>query len=261
MQDSFEIFGTLIKYDDIKDFRVVQKEYIYRPTYKESAKKLFGSVKYEFAGMKPYAAIKDEKGRKSSTSSHKPLDIKESIGKDVFEDVRTTIGDRFNIKAIRAKKYTCVNQTGREFTTYLEDIPALLVRGDGKFSDVMKHDELYRFLGEPIAPAVNIIPALVIKAKEDFIFYGSGIQIEDVGNEFQRLKQELEIYKEWKDEQKSQKKLVNKLPIFKLSGKKQAQLEDKGSADELVKLKKALDDNILTKEEYDAKVAEVIDKL
>jgi len=83
--------------------------------------------------MQPYAAIIDEKGRKTSLSSYKATDFKESLGKDIIEDVRISIGDKFNVKAIRSKKYTCINQTGRIFTTYLEDIPALLGRKDGKF--------------------------------------------------------------------------------------------------------------------------------
>lgn len=80
----------------------------------------------------------------------------------------------------RSKKYWCQNQTGRIFQTYIEDIPALLVRNDGKFSDVHKNDELYPQLGEPIAPAINTMHALVIKADEDYIFYGNGIQVDNI---------------------------------------------------------------------------------
>jgi len=44
MSDYFEIFGTLIKMNDIKDFRIVQKEYIYRPTYIENEKTLMNKI-------------------------------------------------------------------------------------------------------------------------------------------------------------------------------------------------------------------------
>lgn len=71
MSDYFEIFGTIIKYAEIKDFRVIQREYIYRPTYKEEVKGVFKTKKITFASMQPYAAIIDEKGRKSSVSSTK----------------------------------------------------------------------------------------------------------------------------------------------------------------------------------------------
>ena len=44
MGETFEIFGTLIRYDAIKDFRIIQKEYIYRPTYRECPKSILGAL-------------------------------------------------------------------------------------------------------------------------------------------------------------------------------------------------------------------------
>lgn len=199
MNDCFEIAGNHIKYTEIKDFRIVKREYIYRPFYREvdgfSLKRTFGK-KYEFAGMQPYAAICGETSHKSAVESYEAKGLKESIGKDVFEGVVTTIGDKFNIKALRAKKYSCVNQAGRKFSTYLEDIPAVLIRRDGKVSDVQKNDELFHLLGEPIAPTINIIDALLIKAKEEFLFYGSGIHLENAMLDYQRLSYEISIYEE-----------------------------------------------------------------
>lgn len=69
MEQYFEIYGTLIKLSSIKDFRIVQREYIYRPTYVSAEKNLLNALskkKYSFFGMQPYAAIVDEKGHKSS---------------------------------------------------------------------------------------------------------------------------------------------------------------------------------------------------
>lgn len=264
MGETFEIFGTLIRYDAIKDFRIIQKEYIYRPTYRECPKSILGALgikKFEFAGMQPYAAIIDEKNKKSGLSSFNAKTMKESLGKELFDDVRTTIGDKFNIKAIRAKKYTCVNQTGRIFSTYLDDIPALVGRLDGKFSDVMKNDDLYPLLGEPIAPAINIVPVLVIKANEEFVFYGNGIQLDNIEEQFQRLKYEMELYKEELKNSCIQKKIFSKMPSLNLPGKKQNLLKSGSVETDLAKLKKALADNILTQEEYDTKVAAIIEKL
>ncbi len=261
MSEYFEIFGTLIKFSEIKDFRIVQKEYIYRPMYREE-KGSFNKRNITFVGMQPYAAIIDEKGHKSNVSGIKAQNLKEAAGKDIYEDVRTAIGDKFNIKSIKAKKYTCINQTGRVFATYLEDVPALLGRDDGKFSDVQKNDELYPLLGEPIAPAINIVPALWIKANEDFYFYGSGIQLLNVGEAFNRLKIEKEAYDA---EIKANKTgLLDRIPkpqIKALSKKERLKIEDKNSTDEIAKLKQALADNILTKEEFDAKLAKIIDKI
>ena len=183
MDGYFELLGTLIKIAAIKSFRIEQREYIYRPVYREKEKTLlnrFSSQKYEFYQMQPYAAIINENERKSAVGGIHTKNLAEAMGKDIFEGVVTTIGDKFNLKAFRSKKYWCQNQTGRIFQTYIEDIPALLVRNDGKFSDVHKNDELYPQLGEPIAPAINTVHALVIKADEDYIFYGNGIQVDNI---------------------------------------------------------------------------------
>ena len=137
MTDYFDICGTPIKYSEIKSFRLVQREYIYRPTYMEGEKQLFSrNRKYNFFGMQPYAAIYDENEKHSALKEYKTKDFKESVGKDFIEGVITTIGDKWHIKAITSRKYVCVNQAGRKFTTYLEDIPALLMRQDGKASDI-----------------------------------------------------------------------------------------------------------------------------
>ena len=201
MNSYFEIYGTRIKYEDIKSFRIEQKEYIYRPTYKEKDTgllKAFSKMKYEFYTMQPYAAILDENEWKSALKGYRPLGFAEAVGKDLVGGVVVAVGDKLRLKAIRSKQYVCRNQAGRIFKTYLEDIPALLIRSDGKFSDVRKDDELYPLLGEPIAPAINIIHALTIKADEDYIFYGNGVQIEDIGKEYERIKIEMDLYEEHK---------------------------------------------------------------
>ena len=105
----------------------------------EGEKQLFSrNRKYNFFGMQPYAAIYDENEKHSALKEYKTKDFKESVGKDFIEGVITTIGDKWHIKAITSRKYVCVNQAGRKFTTYLEDIPALLMRQDGKASDIHK---------------------------------------------------------------------------------------------------------------------------
>ncbi len=196
MTDYFDICGTPIKYSEIKNFRIVQREYIYRPTYIENEKSFLNrNHKFTFFKMQPYAAIVDENKKHSAVEDYKAKDFKESLGKDFVEGVVTTIGDKFHIKAISSKKYVCVNQAGRKFTTYMEDIPALLMRRDGKASDIHKNDELFPLLGEPIAPAINIINALQIIGKETYIFYGNDIQINDINAEYERLKFELNEYK------------------------------------------------------------------
>ena len=265
MSEYFEIFGTLIRYSEIKDFRIIQREYIYRPTYCEEIKGVFKARKITFTGMQPYAAIIGENGSKSNVAGIEVSNLKQAAGKDFLEDIRTTIGDKFNIKAIRSRKFTCVNQTGRVFTTYLEDVPALLGREDGKFSDVKKNDELYASLGEPIAPAINIVPALWIKANEEYVFYGNGIQLENVVEEFHRLKLGMEscgYMEQLEDKGKGKPGLFGKISkTVSLPKRKQPLLEERQPSDEITKLKRALEDQVITQEEYKQKLAKIIEKL
>ncbi len=213
MVDYFEICGTPIKLSDIKSYRIVQREYIYRPTYVENEKTFLSrNRKYSFFKMQPYAAIVDENKKHSSLDQYKAKDFKESLGKDLVEGVITTIGDKFHIKAINSKKYVCVNQAGRRFTTYLEDVPALLMRLDGKASDIHKNDQLFPLLGEPIAPAINIVSALQIIAKETYIFYGNDIQLNDIKSEYERLKFQLNEYNKENESKKIRNKLKGSIP-------------------------------------------------
>lgn len=72
MSGFFEICGNNIRLDSIKNYRIIQREYIYRPAYREittTRMKVFSSVKYEFIDMVPYAAVIDEKEYKVATAN------------------------------------------------------------------------------------------------------------------------------------------------------------------------------------------------
>ena len=271
MNEYFEIYGTPIKLSSIKDFRIVQKEYIYRPAYTAAEKNFLNTLsgkKYVFWGMQPYAAIIDEKGYKSSVAEYKAKDFKESVGKDLVEGAVTVVADKFNIKALKYKKYVCVNQAGRTFTTYLEDVPALIMSSEGKASDVYKNDELYPLLGEPIAPAINIIHALLINTKEtSYIFYGNGIQVEDIGAEYERLKNTMVEYTAKAKSGKSSKVVsaLSRISLAKLGkGTERGevlQIEDKTMETELASLKNRYASGELTEAEYRKVVDQVLERL
>lgn len=266
MKEYFDIFGTEIKLSEIKEFRVVQKEYIYRPTYMEEEKTLKNVLtgkRIKFFEMQPYAAIDGGGKNQLATAEYKAKDFKESIGKDLAEGVITFIGDKFNIKTMKSVKYQCINQAGRRFTTYLEDIPALLMRADGKASDIRKEDELYFKLGEPIAPAINIVPALVIRTKEqDFIFYGNGIQLQDIQKDYVRLKSAMDEFRETKQSEK--KGIASFVPKIALPKKKeQLTLPQKDGDLEsiLMELKGKVKNGEITEEQYREKVDKLIEKM
>lgn len=218
METYFEINGVQIPFDSIKEYRKVVREYIYRPIFIEATNGVFRGKRYVLKEMDPYAAILDESERKSALFSHKSDSFVESLGKDIATyagGIMDSITDKFNIKALKYNKYLCINQAGRVFATYLEDIPAIMIRGDGKESLVYKNDGLYSTLGDAIAPTIKIIPALVINTvKEVHTFYGNGIQI-DVDEEYERLKSEIKQYKQFDEERNTnkQKRLAPKITI------------------------------------------------
>lgn len=198
MNTLFDICGTIIKFESIKTFRLVQVEYIYRPIYKEreAVMKMFSSKKYEFYEMAPYAAIAGENGHKSDIAEYQVRNLKSSFIKEIGGALVTELGDKLNIKALKYSKYICVNAAGRVFETYLKDVPAQLIRSDGKHSEVYPNDKLFPLLGEEIAPSIEMIPALIIDADQKYVFYGNGIQVNDAVAQYNRLKLELSNYME-----------------------------------------------------------------
>lgn len=225
MAEYFDICGTHIPISAIKDFRTIKVEFVFRPVFRESRKTMmtaFSGKKYEFAHMEPYAAIIGQQGHKSELGEYKPKDFKEALGKDLSGAVIYTIADALKLKAFKRQKYQCVNLAGRAFTTYLDDVPAKMMWADGRIAEVYKEDKLYTELNEITTPGVEYISALVIKANEVFCFYGDGVQIVDASCEFERLKQEQEIYLYEKNRKKNGdtgKRALPSFPMFHLPGK------------------------------------------
>lgn len=197
MAEYFDICGTHISVSSIKDFRTIKVEFVFRPVFREAKKTMLtalGGKKYEFSYMEPYAAIIGQQGHKSELGEYKAKDFKEALGKDISGAVIYTIADAFKLKAFKRQKYQCVNLAGRAFTTYLDDVPAKMLWADGRTAEVYKEDKLYTVLNEITTPGVEYVTALVIKANETFCFYGEGIQVADAAVEYERLKQELDVY-------------------------------------------------------------------
>ena len=225
MLEYFDICGTHIPMSAIKDFRMINVEFVFRPVFRESKKTVISALtrkKYEFAYMEPYAAIVGQQGHKSELGEYKAKDFKEALGKDLSGAVIYTIADKLKLKAFKRQKYQCVNLAGRAFTTYLDDVPAKMIWDDGRVAEVYKEDELYNVLNEITTPGVEYISALIVKANEVFCFYGNGIQIMDAGREYERLKQEQGVYLNSKTQKKlgvSERVSLSAIPILHLSGK------------------------------------------
>ena len=215
MTEYFDVCGTHIPLSTIKDFRIIEVEFIYRPVYRESRKTVMNALsgkKFEFLYMQPFAAIIGQQGHKSELGEYKPKDFKEALGKDISGAVIYTIADKLKLKAFKHQKYQCVNQAGRAFTTYLDDVPVMLTWNDGRIAEVYKEDPLYVALGENVTPGIQYVQALIIKANETYCFYGNGIQLPSAEDDYERLKFEFEEYKQ---NQKSIK-MLNKNEKFSL---------------------------------------------
>jgi len=222
MTTYYDICGTRIPISSIKDFRIIDVEFIFRPVFHESKKTVLNafsssSKRFEFVSMQPYAAIIGQQGHKSALGEYKPKDFKEALGKDISGAVIYTIADKLKLKAFKQQKYQCLNLAGRAFTTYLDDIPTMLTWNDGRVAEVYKEDPLYAILGEITTPGIQYIPTLVIKANETYCFYGNGIQIDDARLEYEQLRQELDHLIQNNNRKKA---VLPQIPKIHLSSKK-----------------------------------------
>ena len=173
MEGFVEVCGHLIEVKTIKDFRITQKEYIYRPVFEEiPAKNIFSSKKYLFQKMEPFAVITGE-----------------TNGGFLWQ----------------TKKYECINQAGREMCIELDEVPVLIHQADGHSSEVHKNDPSFGLIGKEKATKIEFVEALEIDAKEKHVFYGNGIHLFSVLEEFSRVKQAVENYRDGKNKKKPEK--------------------------------------------------------
>lgn len=196
MNNMLDICGTPIPLDKVKSYRIIQREYIYRPAYKEKVTSIFSIMsnqKYEFYRMVPFAAILNDDEYKLAVKKAKANTIKDSVAKDIAIGLVSTVANKFNIKELKSKKYKCENIANRTFEIFLEDVPAVVFRNDGRVFDVYKNDEMYPLLGEPIASTIIMVSALQIFADQNYLFYGNGIQLEDLTPVYTTLKNTVNV--------------------------------------------------------------------
>ena len=266
MIDFFEINHTPLKLSEIKDYRIVEKEMIMRPVFREVGKR-FGP-KYRFEAMEPYAIIIDEKANRASTTDFNPLELMDSIVKDVMRPINAVVdavGDKLNIKSLKYKEYTCKLLSGRVAKLYLMDVPARLITKDGRALDVYKDTPEQRELGEKTTSAVQFIQTLQIvfnTKREDMLFFGEGVQPINVIDAYNSLKMAVLAYQEHIKQEKEQQRLASQnrgflgiphieMPKISISFGKPKQKTNSNDA-ALSDLKAELDSGLLTQDEYNA---------
>lgn len=217
--DLFEIYGTQIELSSIKNYRLRQVEYLLRPVYAERQyinKGLFGKTnmtsQIEFAQMEYYAAVIDETKYKNAVEEQVPFNMAEAVVKTVVEGIGGVVNAIFGGNQQKKIIYHLMSASERTFYRSYEDIPAVLVRFDGKRSEVFRNDELYSKLGEPIAPTIEKIPALEIETTTGkYLFFGKGIMLKNIEGDYERLKSAFEIEKQKKLEQAQNGNIFNTL--------------------------------------------------
>ena len=189
-----DICGEPIDIDKIQGFHLYSRDYIYSPFYEETADtrpalfRRFSSTekRFVFRRMMPLGCVLGER-EKPSLSGHEIKSFGEAAGKyalqaigDAFSNVGHMAADLFHIDLSSNVRYNVMTPGHRMTEVRLRDIPAKVRFLSGKLSDVYKNDQIYEFLGEPIAPAFTRVKTLVLNVeKKTLVFFGNGIDTDD----------------------------------------------------------------------------------
>lgn len=217
--DLFEIYGNQIELSSIKNYRLKQVEFLLRPVYAERQvvrkgmfAKTYVDTVIEFAHMEYYAAVIDETKYKNAIEEQVPINLAEAVVKTVFEGIGGVINAIFGGDQKKKIVYHLMSASERTFYRSYDDIPAVLVRYDGKRSEVFRNDELYPKLGEPIAPTIEKIPAMEIITNDGaYLFFGKGIHLQNIEDDYERLKKAFDIQRQNKLEQQQNGSILDSL--------------------------------------------------
>ena len=212
MIEYFEINSTPIKLSEVKECRVVQREMVMRPVFREidsSMTKFFTGKNYRFEAMDPYGVIVGGTANEASTPQFRPLEMVDSVVKDVmrpFNAAVDTLGDVLNVKTIKHKKYRIRLLSDRIEDVYLLDIPAQVITKDNRIIDVYRSSPEYKELGEKTTSAVELVQAVQIlfnNKKKDMLFYGVGFHPINVIDMYAKLNMAITAYREEIQQQKA----------------------------------------------------------
>lgn len=206
MYPTFDICGMRIPFPEIRNYQVVKRDFIFRPAYIErpllSIGRLVAPNPYKFEKMVPYAQLISESEYNSiNGSSNNTPNIGQtlaanipsgiigllshaSIVSDLASGVASGVVDSVANRVSSAKNKNilyCMSMSGRVFTTKLKDVPALLTYANGSTSDIYKRDSVYFQLGKNVKASIVTVDALLITTTDSsYLFYGNGIQLDDI---------------------------------------------------------------------------------
>lgn len=231
MGQLIDLCGTPIQLEQVKQFRLVKREYLFYPAYKEVQAQSFSlfarkgatdKKKFEFVKMVPFGALLSDK-EKPSSGSYEIKSFGEAAAFNVLAEMGKAIGnvatlaaDLLRVDTSGNKEFHVLTQGRRMTVIKLRDIPAKVSFLSGKVSDVYKNDPIYEFLGEPISPTVVAVPTLVVTVdKTTHVFFGEGIDLNDAEGTYHAL---LEAYNKLQEEKpKVKERNLPKISVPKLS--------------------------------------------
>lgn len=228
MSTLIDLCGTPIQLEHIRSFRLVKRDCIYYPAYQEVQEQSFSlfarknaanKKKFEFIKMVPFGVLLSDREKPladnyeiKSFGEAAAFNILSEMGK-AFGNAATLAADMLKIDTSGNTEYNILTEGRRLTRLKLRDIPAKVRFLSGKVSDVYKNDPIYEFLGEPIAPTVVAVPALVVSVdKTTRVFFGGGIDLEDAAATYHSL---LDAYNRFQEEKNIKKN--TSLPKFPLS--------------------------------------------
>ena len=221
MSQLIDLCGMPIKMEQIKDFRLVKRECLFYPAYQEMKEQIFSQFarfgaerkkKFKFLKMVPFGMLLSEK-EKPINGGYEVKAFKEAVAFNILSGVGKAVGnvanlaaDALRIDTFGNKEFRVRVQGGRLINIKLRDIPAKVMFLSGKVSDVYKNDPIYDYLGEPIAPTIAVVPALVVTLdKSTNVFLGGGIDIDDAEATYHQL---FEAYKQFQEVEPEKKSTV-----------------------------------------------------
>ena len=246
MGQIYYMCGKSIKVSEVKNLYLTNREYIYRPAYicnGDTLKNRLKSKVYSFDSMEPYAAIVGEQEQKSILDSVKTHSIKGAIITEAVQYAANAVSDYIDLGLINnltnRKKLLGINRAGREIEIETNKIPYLIKNLDGTTQEVLKN-AISMYIRDLKTPAIKFVQCMVVEAGENYCFYGSGIDVEDIESEYNRLKIEIE----------AEESNVNREDIL-LSDKEPLEIRIK-------KIKSLLEQGLIPDEEYKKKLNELL---
>ena len=198
---------------------------------------------YSFDSMEPYAAIVGEQEQNSLLDSIKTHSIKGVITSEAVKYAANAVSNYIDLGFVNnltnRKKLLGINRAGREIQIETNKIPYLIKSLDGTTQEVLKN-AISTYIRDLKTPAIQLAQCMVVEAGENYCFYGSGIDAEDIESEYNTLKTEIE----------TEKSSVNNEDIL-LSNKEPLEIRIK-------KIKSLFEQGLIPDEEYKRKLNELL---